>query len=100
MLGVASALKEINPKVKIVAVEPMESAVLSGGNPGCHRISGIGEGFIPQIVKDNRSLTDEFFESVVIPFLIFYSTNAKIPFTAIRQNGNYILVFFGYLPRC
>lgn len=59
LLGVALALKEINPEVKIVAVEPMESAVLSGGNPGCHRISGIGEGFIPQIVKDNRSLIDE-----------------------------------------
>jgi len=59
LLGVALALKKINPDVKIVAVEPMESAVLSGGNPGCHRISGIGEGFIPQIVKDNRSLIDE-----------------------------------------
>lgn len=59
LLGVALALKQINPKVKIVAVEPLESAVLSGGNPGCHQISGIGEGFIPQIVKDNRSLIDE-----------------------------------------
>ena len=59
LLGVALALKEINPKVKIVAVEPLESAVLSGGNPGIHKIQGIGEGFIPQIVKDNRSLIDD-----------------------------------------
>ena len=59
LLGVALALKKINPKVKIIAVEPMESAVLSGGNPGRHKISGIGEGFVPQIVKDNRGLIDE-----------------------------------------
>jgi len=59
LLGVASALKEINSDARIVAVEPIESAVLSGGKPGCHRISGIGEGFIPQIVKDNRKLIDE-----------------------------------------
>jgi len=59
LLGVALALKEINPKVKIVAVEPMESAVLSGNNPGRHKISGIGEGFVPWIVKENRNLIDE-----------------------------------------
>ena len=59
LLGVALALKEINPKIKIVAVEPLESAVLSGGSSGNHRISGIGEGFVPQIVKDNRGLIDE-----------------------------------------
>ena len=59
LLGVALALKEINPKVKIVAVEPMESAVLSGNKPGRHKISGIGEGFIPWIVKKNRKLIDE-----------------------------------------
>ena len=59
LLGVALALKEINPKVKIVAVEPMESAVLSGNKPGCHKISGIGEGFIPQIVRENMKLIDD-----------------------------------------
>ena len=59
LLGVALALKEINPDVKIIAVEPIESAVLSGGISGNHRISGIGEGFIPQIVKENRSLINE-----------------------------------------
>ena len=59
LLGVALALKEMNPKVKIVAVEPMESAVLSGNKPGRHKISGIGEGFIPWIVRKNRKLIDE-----------------------------------------
>ena len=59
LLGVALALKEVHPKVKIVAVEPMESAVLSGNKPGCHKISGIGEGFIPQIVRENRKMIDE-----------------------------------------
>lgn len=59
LLGVAQALKEINPKIKIVAVEPKESAVLSGNKPGLHKIQGIGEGFVPKLVKDNIALIDE-----------------------------------------
>jgi cysteine synthase A len=50
LMGVAKALKEVKPKVKIVAVEPAESAVLSGKKPGLHGIQGIGEGFIPALV--------------------------------------------------
>lgn len=50
LMGVAKALKKVNSKVKIVAVEPAESAVLSGGKPGEHGIQGIGEGFIPRLV--------------------------------------------------
>jgi len=50
LMGVAKALKKFNPKTKIVAVEPAESAVLSGGKPGKHGIQGIGEGFIPSLV--------------------------------------------------
>lgn len=55
--GVGEALKEKNPNVKIVSVEPADSAVLSGGQPGTHGIQGIGAGFIPNIY--NPDVVDE-----------------------------------------
>jgi cysteine synthase len=55
--GVGEVLKKHDPKVRIVAVEPKTSAVLSGGRPGPHMIQGIGAGFVPDVL--NRSLIDE-----------------------------------------
>jgi cysteine synthase A len=58
LIGVAKALKKENTDVRIFAVEPAESAVIKGEAPGIHKIQGIGEGFIPKIVQDNRSIID------------------------------------------
>jgi len=57
LMGVAEALKKVYPNVKIVAVEPAESAVMSGDASGYHNIQGIGPGFIPGLV--NMDLVDD-----------------------------------------
>lgn len=58
--GVGAALKAHNPAIQIVAVEPADSPVLSGGNPGPHKIQGIGAGFIPK--NFNPEVVDEIIE--------------------------------------
>ena len=58
--GVGEVLKAKNPNIKIVAVEPIDSPVLSGGKPGPHKIQGIGAGFIPDIM--NMGIVDEIMQ--------------------------------------
>lgn len=57
LTGIARALKPRRPGLRIVAVEPQESAVLSGDSPGPHRIQGLGAGFVPGVL--DRALADE-----------------------------------------
>jgi len=58
--GVGEILKSRKPNIKVIAVEPNDSPVLSGGKPGPHKIQGIGAGFVPQVL--NLGIVDEIFK--------------------------------------
>jgi len=58
--GVGEVLKQNNPNIQVIAVEPSDSPVLSGGNPGPHKIQGIGAGFVPKTF--NPKVVDEIFK--------------------------------------
>ncbi|MDR3140334.1 MAG: cysteine synthase A [Tannerellaceae bacterium] len=79
--GVGKRLRELNPDVKIVAVEPEDSPVLSGGNPGPHKIQGIGAGFVPATY--NASVVDE---------IITVATDSAILTSRVLASGEGLLV--------
>ncbi len=58
--GVAEVIKQRKPTFKAIAVEPVDSPVLSGGQPGAHKIQGIGAGFVPEVLR--RDLVDEIIQ--------------------------------------
>jgi cysteine synthase A len=58
--GIGEYIKPLKPSLKIVAVEPLNSPVLSGGQPGRHKIQGIGAGFVPDVFR--RDIVDEIFQ--------------------------------------
>lgn len=76
--GVGKYLKEKNPNIQIVAVEPIESPVLSGGEPGIHGIQGIGAGFVPSIY--DASVVDEIIQ---VPTMKAYHRSRELA----RQDG-------------
>jgi len=76
--GVGRALRKHNPKVQIVALEPASSPVLSGGDPGPHKIQGIGAGFIPDVLD----------QSIYNQVIAVSDENAiKTTCTLVRQEG-------------
>jgi cysteine synthase len=59
LIGVGQAFREVNPAVRLVAVEPDESCTILCGEIGCHQIEGIADGFVPGIVQRHRASIDE-----------------------------------------
>ncbi len=73
LTGAGSYLKSRNPGVKVVAVEPADSPVLSGGKPGPHKLQGIGAGFVPSILN-----TEVYDEIITVTTEAAYSTGRAI----------------------
>ena len=65
LIGIAKALKALYPNVHISAVEPSESAVMSGGKPATHGIPGIGDGFVPAIVRGRNQHIHELINEII-----------------------------------
>lgn len=65
LIGVGEAIRHVYPDARLVAVEPAESPVLSGGQPGAHSIYGIGDGFIPAIASDGNGGVSSAIDEVI-----------------------------------
>ena len=65
LMGIAKALRETNQEIYVAAVEPEESPVMNGGPPGPHGIGGIGDGFVPAIVKNEKGDIDPSIDEVI-----------------------------------
>ena len=85
LIGVAKALREVNPNVHISAVEPAESPVMSGGASGLHGIPGIGDGFIPAIVKGGNGGLNPLIDELVC----IRSSDAMDASISIAKNCGY-----------
>jgi cysteine synthase len=98
--GVGRALRQRNPAVRVVAVEPEKSPVLSGGKPAAHRIDGIGAGFIPPIldravISEVRTISEEDAQRTKVELArregllvgISAGANVKIALDVARQLG-------------
>ncbi len=85
LIGVGRAIKEAYPDIYLAAVEPSESPVMNGGNPGRHQIQGIGDGFIPKIVQGPRRGLDQLIDEVIC-----------ISSTEARDAARYITEEYGF----
>jgi len=65
LIGCGKRLREAFPAIKIVAVEPSESPVMSGGKPGIHGIQGIGDGFVPALASDGKGGLNSLIDRVI-----------------------------------
>lgn len=65
LIGIGKALREVFPNVKVIALEPTEANVMSGGEGGTHGIFGIGDGFIPEIASDGQGGVHPMIDEVV-----------------------------------
>ena len=84
--GISEVLKKRKPSFKAIAVEPAASPVLSGGNPGPHKIQGIGAGFVPQVL--NRGIIDEI-------ICVRHEDAGEIARRAAREEGVFIGISSG-----